>query len=59
MLPALLGIVQGHEEWGASRRAGIRAVQTLMGHANVEITMIHLHVINRPGAGDPTPLDPP
>lgn len=37
----------------------IRTVQTLMGHASVETTMIYLHVIKRPGAGGPSPLDLP
>jgi Phage integrase family len=35
----------------------IRTVQTLMGHTSVETTMIYLHVIKRPGAGAPSPLD--
>ncbi len=37
----------------------IRTVQSLMGHASVEITMIYLHVMKRPGAGGPSPLDLP
>lgn len=37
----------------------IRTVQTLMGHASVETTIIYLHVIKRPGAGGPSPLDLP
>jgi integrase len=35
----------------------IRTVQTLMGHESVETTMIYLHVMKRPGAGAPSPLD--
>ena len=35
----------------------IRTVQRLMGHASVETTMIYLHVMKRPGAGGPSPLD--
>ena len=35
----------------------IRTVQSLMGHASVETTMIYLHVMKRPGAGGPSPLD--
>jgi site-specific recombinase XerD len=35
----------------------IRTVQDLMGHASVETTMIYLHLIKRPGAGGPSPLD--
>ena len=37
----------------------IRTVQSLMGHASVETTMIYLHVMERPGAGGPSPLDIP
>jgi integron integrase len=35
----------------------IRTVQTLLGHADVSTTMIYLHVMRRPGAGAPSPLD--
>ena len=35
----------------------IRAVQDLMGHKDVSTTMIYLHVMRRPGAGAPSPLD--
>jgi integron integrase len=35
----------------------IRTVQHLMGHASVETTMIYLHLLERPGAGAPSPLD--
>lgn len=35
----------------------IRTVQSLMGHSSVETTMIYLHVMKRPGAGAPSPLD--
>lgn len=37
----------------------IRTVQSLMGHTSVETTMIYLHVMKRPGAGGPSPLDLP
>ncbi len=39
--------------------ADIRTVQTLMGHASVQTTVIYLHVMKRPGAGGPSPLDLP
>tara|TARA_R110002096_G_scaffold253095_1_gene445989 strand:- start:1444 stop:2856 length:1413 start_codon:yes stop_codon:yes gene_type:complete len=35
----------------------IRTVQELMGHSDVSTTMIYLHVMKRPGAGAPSPLD--
>ena len=35
----------------------IRMVQSLMGHAHVETTLIYLHVMKKPGAGAPSPLD--
>jgi site-specific recombinase XerD len=37
----------------------IRTVQDLLGHADVSTTMIYLHVMKRPGAGAPSPLDLP
>ena len=33
----------------------IRTVQDLSGHTNIETTMIHTHVMRRPGAGAPRP----
>jgi site-specific recombinase XerD len=35
----------------------IRTVQELLGHANVETTMIYTHVLNKPGLTVKSPLD--
>lgn len=37
----------------------IRTVQSLLGHADISTTMIYLHVMKKPGAGGPSPLDLP
>ena len=38
---------------------GIRTVQELLGHQDVETTMIYTHVLNRAGRGVRSPLDGP
>ena len=35
----------------------IRTVQELLGHTNVETTMIYTHVLNKGGMGVKSPLD--
>ena len=37
----------------------IRTVQELLGHQDVETTMIYTHVLNRGGRGVRSPLDHP
>jgi site-specific recombinase XerD len=39
------------------RGQDIRTVQELLGHKDVATTMIHTHVLNRPGMGVTSPLD--
>ena len=35
----------------------IRTVQELLGHCDVQTTMIYTHLLNRSGRGVPSPLD--
>ena len=52
---------QGLSDQAVNLESGvdIRTVQELLGHSDVSITMIYLHVMKKPGAGGPSPLDLP
>lgn len=36
---------------------GVKTVQELLGHSNVNTTMIYTHVLNRGGRGVKSPID--
>ena len=54
-LPHLLD--DGYDLSACNAQAGIRTVQELLGHTEVNTTMIYTHVLNRRGRGVRSPMD--
>lgn len=47
----------GYADSSCIRASAIRTVQELLGHEDVQTTMIYTHVLNRGGRGATSPLD--